>query len=196
MCLSVPVYCRLGGQRDSIPRGRGCRAGQPGLGHSPRQGLETVTLPVRASFRGRREEHSVPLLKLVSVLGSSTGEALVPAGAQDGEPLLLVARLKVKALVTHQGPALCDPMDCSPCCREQAPLSVEFSRQEYWSGLSGPPPGDLPEPGFEPVSPAFQADSLPSEAPGKPSSAISISSSPTSLNPEPLRSTRTRAGAL
>ena len=36
----------------------------------------------------------------------------------------------------------------------QAPLSMEFSRQEYWSGLSFPPPGDLPNPGTEPVSPA------------------------------------------
>ena len=36
----------------------------------------------------------------------------------------------------------------------QAPLSLEFSRQEYWSGLPCPPPGDLPDPGIEPVSPA------------------------------------------
>ena len=44
----------------------------------------------------------------------------------------------------------------------QAPLSVEFSRQEYWSGLPFPNPGDLPDPGMEPGSPALQADSLPS----------------------------------
>ena len=50
----------------------------------------------------------------------------------------------------------------------QAPLSMEFSRQEYWSGQSFPFPGDLPDPGFEPRSPALQADSLPSEPPGKP----------------------------
>ena len=42
----------------------------------------------------------------------------------------------------------------------QVPLSVEFSRQEYWSGLSFPFPGDLPDPGIEPVPPALQADSL------------------------------------
>ena len=42
----------------------------------------------------------------------------------------------------------------------QAPLSVEFSRQEYWSGLPFPPPGDLPNAGIKPVSPALQADSL------------------------------------
>ena len=50
----------------------------------------------------------------------------------------------------------------------QAPLScLEFSRQEYWSGLPFPSPGDLPDPGIEPRFPAVQADSLPSEPPGK-----------------------------
>ena len=43
----------------------------------------------------------------------------------------------------------------------QAPLSMGFSRQEYWSGLPFPPPGGLPNPGIEPRSPALQADSLP-----------------------------------
>ena len=50
----------------------------------------------------------------------------------------------------------------------QAPPSMEFSRQEYWRGLSFPSPGDLPDSGIEPVSPTLQADALPSEAPGKP----------------------------
>ena len=45
----------------------------------------------------------------------------------------------------------------------QAPLSMEFSRQEYWSGLPFPPPGDLPDPGIKPKSPTLQADALPSE---------------------------------
>ena len=44
----------------------------------------------------------------------------------------------------------------------QAPLSMGFSRQEYWSGLPFPSPGDLPNPGIEPGSPALQVDSLPS----------------------------------
>ena len=44
--------------------------------------------------------------------------------------------------------------DCSPLAH-QAPLSMEFSRQKYWSGLSFPPPGDLPDPGIEPASPAL-----------------------------------------
>ena len=50
----------------------------------------------------------------------------------------------------------------------QAPLSMGFSRQEYWSGLPFPSPGDLPDPGIEPGSPALQADALTSEPPGKP----------------------------
>ena len=50
-------------------------------------------------------------------------------------------------------------------CSPQAPLSTGFSRREYWSGLSCPPPEDPPDPGPEP---ALQADSLPLEPPGKP----------------------------
>ena len=54
----------------------------------------------------------------------------------------------------------------------QAPVSMGFSRQKYWSGLPFPPPEDLPDPGIKPMSPVFpalQADSLPPEPPGKPS---------------------------
>ena len=50
----------------------------------------------------------------------------------------------------------------------QAPPSMDFSRQEYWSGLPFPSPGDLPDPEVEPRSPALWADSLPSEPPEKP----------------------------
>ena len=49
----------------------------------------------------------------------------------------------------------------------QAPPSMGFSRQEYWSGLPFPSPGNLPDPGIEPRSPALQADALQSEPPGK-----------------------------
>ena len=53
----------------------------------------------------------------------------------------------------------------------QAPLSMGFSRQEYWSGFPCPPPGDLPDPGIElmsPESPALQVDSLPLSQEGSP----------------------------
>ena len=65
-------------------------------------------------------------------------------------------------LVTQSCPILCNPMDGS----HQASLSMGFSRQEYWSGLLFPSPGDLPSPGIELGSPALQADSLPSKLQG------------------------------
>ena len=68
-------------------------------------------------------------------------------------------------LVTKSCPTLLTPWTAA--C--QVPLSMEFSRQEYWSGLPFPSLGDLPDLGIEPRSPALQADSLPSEPSGKPS---------------------------
>ena len=56
----------------------------------------------------------------------------------------------------------------------QAPLSMAFSRQEHWSWLPCPPPGDLPNSGMEPRSPALQADSLPSELPGRPQGPLLV----------------------
>ena len=66
-------------------------------------------------------------------------------------------------LAAQSCPPFCDPMDCSPL----APLSIEFSRQEYWSGLPFPIPGDLPNPGIEPRFLTLQADSLLTKPPGK-----------------------------
>ena len=67
--------------------------------------------------------------------------------------------------VAHSCPSLCDPMDCD---LPGSSLSMGFSRQEYWSGLPFPSPGDLPDPGLEPGSPALQVDALPSEPSGEP----------------------------
>ena len=50
----------------------------------------------------------------------------------------------------------------------QAPLSMDFSRQEYWNGLPFPSSGNLPNPGIKPRSPALQEDTLPDEPQGKP----------------------------
>ena len=55
---------------------------------------------------------------------------------------------------------------------DQASQSTGFSRQEYWSGLPFPSPGDLPDPGIKPGSPALQADTLPTEPPGKPKAIV------------------------
>ena len=66
--------------------------------------------------------------------------------------------------VTQLCPTFCDPWTVA----HQAPPSMEFSRQEYWSRLQCPSPGDLPDPRIEPGSPALRPDDLPSEPPGKP----------------------------
>ena len=66
-------------------------------------------------------------------------------------------------LVAQLCPTFCDP---------QAPPFMEFSKQEYWSGLPFPSPGDLPDPGIEPRSPTLQSDFLPSKPPGKPKNII------------------------
>ena len=66
-------------------------------------------------------------------------------------------------LVTQLCLTLCNPVDYS----SQGSLSMEFSKQDYWSGLPLPFPGDLPDPGIEPGFPVLQADSSPSEPPGK-----------------------------
>ena len=66
--------------------------------------------------------------------------------------------------VTQSCPTLCDPWTVA----HQAPLSTGFARQEYWSGLPFPSPGDLPDSGIEPRSPTLQVDSLPAKPQGKP----------------------------
>ena len=71
----------------------------------------------------------------------------------------------VCAQLLQLGPTLCDRMTVD----HQAPLSMGFSRQEYWSGLPCPPLGDRPNPGIEFMPPTLQVDSSPTEPPGKPS---------------------------
>ena len=70
-------------------------------------------------------------------------------------------------------------------CNSQAPQSMRFSREEYWSGLPFPSLGDFPDPGIEPVSPALAGRFFTTELPGKPSSGyilISISNLSPILN--------------
>ena len=68
-------------------------------------------------------------------------------------------KMKVKVLVAQLSPTLLTPWTAA----HQAPLSMEFSKQEYWRGLPFPSPAHLPHPGIKPVSPMSQADSLPIE---------------------------------
>ena len=65
---------------------------------------------------------------------------------------------------------LCNPMDGG----YKTPPSMEFSRQEYWSGLPFPSPGDLPDAGIKPRSPTLQADALPAEPQGKPLPVLAV----------------------
>ena len=74
--------------------------------------------------------------------------------------------MKVNVLVAQSCQNLFDPM----CVAHQVPLSMGFSRQEYWSGLPFPSLGDLPNPGIEPGSPVSQVGSLLPEPPGEPMS--------------------------
>ena len=75
------------------------------------------------------------------------------------------------AAKTHPGGSGLVAQSCMPLCNPKdspVPLSMGLPRQEYWSGLPFPSPGDLPNPGIKPRSPALQADSLLTEPLGKP----------------------------
>ena len=83
-------------------------------------------------------------------------------GKASGFPKKL--NIKLPCLCAQLRLNLCDPMDC---IAHQAPLSVEFSRQEYWSGLPFLTPGDFPNTGLKPVSPALAGGGFTSVPGGK-----------------------------
>ena len=74
-----------------------------------------------------------------------------------------MSEVKVVVKVTQSCLTLVTPWTVA----RKVPLSMGFSRQEFWSGLPFPSPGDLPDPGIKPMSSAWQADSLPTELGGK-----------------------------
>ena len=80
------------------------------------------------------------------------------SGPEVGKCMCVRVRVHAQSCLT-----LYNPVNCS----SQAPVSMGFSRQEYWSGVPFPYPGDHPNPGTEPRSPELQADSLPTELQGK-----------------------------
>ena len=88
-------------------------------------------------------------------------EPISPALQADSLPSEMPGKVKVKSLSRVRLFAI--PWTVA----YQVPPSMGLSRQEYWSGLPFPSPGDLPNPGIEPRSPTSQADTLPSEPPGK-----------------------------
>ena len=118
------------------------------------------SFPGQAAAGARR----MPGMRLLnsSVTLKTISWSQAPARPDLGKPQLrFVRRRSVSSLSSRVTCSvvcltLCDSMGCSP----QAPLSVEFSRQEYRSGWPSPSPGDLPDPGIEPTSPTLQADSL------------------------------------
>ena len=96
------------------------------------------------------------LIILLKKLGS-LGSVIFLSAIHSGNPL----KVKVKSLSGVR--LFVTPWTVA----YQAPPSMGFSRQEYWSGLPFPSPGDLPNPGIEPGSPTLQADALTAELPGK-----------------------------
>ena len=77
----------------------------------------------------------------------------------DGEVVALISHETLLLLVSHE--VVSDSFVTPRTVAHQAPLPMGFLRQEYWSGKLFPSPGDFPNPGVKPVSPALQVDSLP-----------------------------------
>ena len=129
-------------------------AGRPGLllSSKPRFCIWQVTAPPPLSLRSQSILVLMSYLKKPPFGDEKTSLISSLCSCQE-------ARLKVKVnvLVAQSCLTLCDLMNC---IARQAPLSMGFSRQEHWSGLPAPSPGDLPNPGIEPKSPTLQADSL------------------------------------
>ena len=112
--------------------------------------------PVKSS-RAEAAAHSLPAASWHTVGQNYPTKPLKDSWHSDTPLLLLLGRFScVWLCVTSRTVA------------RQAPLSMGFSRQEYWSGLPCPPPGDLPNPGIEPKSPALQVGSLPLSHQGSP----------------------------
>ena len=96
--------------------------------------------------------------------GSSQPRGCTHVSCTAGRFFTVLATRESESEITQSCPTLCDPWTVA----YQAPPSMGFFRQEYWSGLPFPSPGDAPNPGIKPGFPALEADALTSEPPGKP----------------------------
>ena len=103
-------------------------------------------------------------LSLPAFLGELITDPLRRCGALRGAGPHLTEVCRRCSLVTRSCLTLATPWPVA----HQAPPSMGFSRHAYWSGLPFPPPGDLPDPGIEPASPALAGGFLTTEPPGKP----------------------------
>ena len=122
--------------------------------------MEEIISTFKKSFSEDRSREEVPQQELLLIAGGNANGTVT---------LSLAMSHKLNILL----PCVCWLLSCV-CLFEtpwtvasQAPLSIEFSRQEYCSGLPFPSSTDLSSPGIEPGSPELQADSLPSEPPGQ-----------------------------
>ena len=106
----------------------------------------------------------IPFISFSALISmAQTSKTVLNSNGESGH-LCLVPDFKVKVKSVSHVRLFATPWTVA----YQAPLSMGFYRQECWSGLPFPSPGDLPNPGIEPGSPALQADALPSESSGKP----------------------------
>ena len=133
------------------PRGQRRRANWPGKA----RGLEAPAGPGAQGWGGAGNKDSTQ-----TRLKAATGPR-VPGHIQ-GSQKTITSAPRQECSDAPSCLTLCDPWTVA----HQAPLSMGFSRQEYWSGLLCPSPGDLPNPGIKPQAHALQADSLPSKPRG------------------------------
>ena len=130
------------------------------------QKLYLIPLPFYPFYLSKNCMYTyIPIFGLPSHQGHHRALSRVPSAIQEVIVELSILHMPACKLSHFSHVQLCNPMDCS----SPYPPSMGFPRQEYWSGLPFPSPGDLPGPGIEPGFPTLQADSLLSEPPGKPS---------------------------
>ena len=112
-------------------------------------------------------------------IGVSASASVLPMYTQNWSPLGWTGWISLQSKVKVKSLSCVRLFATLWTITYQAPPSMGFSRQEYWSGLPFPSPGDLPDPGIEPRSPALQANALTSEPPGKPKGLSRVFSSTT-----------------
>ena len=132
--------------------------------------------PLRPPVSLTSQSHHEKPPEVTCTSRGTPGCPLIPLGKQDfTRGWGAGGGMSVRALrecMSESCPVLSDSFTTLQIVACQVPLSMEFSRQEYWSGLPFPSPGDLPDPGIKSRSPALQSESLLSESLGKPLSAL------------------------
>ena len=154
--------------------------------HTPVNGQRTETDILQRTATVRREEREVKtraggegVEKHTPWAGGNRNWGSSHSSSQGSANGVTRAGLR---LVAQLCPTLCDLWTAA----RQAPLSMGILRQEYWSALPCPPPGDLPDAGIKPRSPALQANPLPSDSRGKPRTTLDPATPRLSLCPKGL----------